>query len=175
VAPEPDTRPGAIGLPDHRRKNPTTIRLIAAFKLLKGLLLLALAIGALKMLNESVGDQVSHWLAELRVDPDNHYIHGALVKLARLDNRKLEEISAGSFFYAAILLTEGVGLFLGKRWAEYFTIIATGSFIPLEVYELAKKVSVGKVIALVINVAVVFYLIVRVRQKTKQEDVEGQD
>jgi uncharacterized membrane protein (DUF2068 family) len=164
---------GAISLPEHRKTSPTLIRLIAGFKLLKGLLLLALAIGALKLLNQSVEDQVSGWLAALRVDPDNHYVHSALGKLANLDNHKLEAISAGSFFYAAILLTEGTGLFLGKRWAEYFTIIATGSFIPLEVYELIKKVSVAKLAALIINVAVVFYLIVRVRQKTEQEDVEG--
>jgi uncharacterized membrane protein (DUF2068 family) len=163
---------GAIRLPDHRKSNLTLIRLIAAFKLVKVLFLLALAIGALKLLNESVEAQVSQWLAELRVDPDNHYIHLALGKLSGLDNHKLEEISAGSFIYAAIFLTEGIGLFLGKRWAEYFTIIATGSFIPLEVYELAKKPGISKVIAIIINVAVVAYLIVRVKQKTGQDNIK---
>ena len=155
---------------DHRQKNVTLIRLIAGFKLLKGVMLLAVAIGALKLLNESVEGQVRGWLAVLWLDPDNHYIHSVLRKLAGLDNRKLEEISAGSFFYSAILSTEGVGLLLGKRWAEYFTIIATGSFIPLEVYELIKKVSIGKVAVLVVNVAVVGYLVVRVRQKANGKE-----
>jgi uncharacterized membrane protein (DUF2068 family) len=159
-------------LPEGRETNLTIIRLIAGFKLVKVLLLLALAIGALKLLNESVEAKVSQWLAELQVDPDNHYIHIALGKLAGLDNHKLEEISAGSFIYAAIFLTEGIGLLLGKRWAEYFTIIATGSFIPYEAYELAKKPGIVKVAALIINVAVVGYLIVRVKQKARQEDVE---
>src|SRR5207237_6135277 len=103
----------------------------------------------------------------VRVDPDNQYFHGALTKLARLDNRKLEEISAGSFFYSALLLTEGMGLWLGKKWAEYFTIIATGSFIPLEVYELVKRVSILKVAALVVNVAIVCYLVVRRKHNGK--------
>ena len=155
---------------DHRQKNVTLIRLIAGFKLLKGVMLLAVAIGALKLLNESVEGQVRGWLAVLWLDPDNHYIHSVLRKLAGLDNGKLEEISAGSFFYSAILSTEGVGLLLGKRWAEYFTIIATGSFIPLEVYELIKKVSIGKVAVLVVNVAVVGYLVVRVRQKANGKE-----
>jgi len=155
---------------DHRQKNVTLIRLIAGFKLLKGVMLLAVAIGALKLLNESVEGQVRGWLAVLWLDPDNHYIHSVLRKLGGLDNGKLEEISAGSFFYSAILSTEGVGLLLGKRWAEYFTIIATGSFIPLEVYELIKKVSIGKVAVLVVNVAVVGYLVVRVRQKANGKE-----
>jgi uncharacterized membrane protein (DUF2068 family) len=56
------------------------------------------------------------------------------------------------------LLTEGVGLALGKRWAEYFTIIATSSFIPLEIYEIVHHANITKVVVLLINVAVVCYL-----------------
>jgi uncharacterized membrane protein (DUF2068 family) len=62
------------------------------------------------------------------------------------------------------LLTEGTGLFLRKRWAEYFTIIATSSFIPLEIYEIVRRVTLGKIILLLINLAVVVYLAVEVRQ-----------
>jgi uncharacterized membrane protein (DUF2068 family) len=98
----------------------------------------------------------------LGVDPNNYFIHRLLVKLTGVDNSKLEKISAGSFFYSALLLIEGVGLFSRKRWAEYFTIFVTGSLIPLEIYELVKKFSTTKVFVLAINVAVVIYLIVRV-------------
>jgi uncharacterized membrane protein (DUF2068 family) len=148
-----------------RHSNRTMILVIAGFKLFKGLLLLALAVGALRLLHGDIDEHVRHWMALIRVDPDNRYCHSALTKIAGLDNRKLEEISAGSFFYAALLLTEGIGLWLGKRWAEYFTIIVTGSFIPLEVYELVERVSVPKVIALLVNVAIVWYLVVRLKRK----------
>ena len=136
--------------------------LIAGFKVFKGLLLLVVAIGALSLLNENVAQQVSEWIAVLGVDPNNHYIHRLLVKFTRVDNAKLEKISAGTFFYSALLLTEGIGLFLRKRWAEYFTIFVTGSLIPIEIYELAKKFSATKVIVLAINALVVIYLVVRV-------------
>jgi uncharacterized membrane protein (DUF2068 family) len=136
--------------------------MIAGFKLFKGFLLLVVAIGALTLLDENVAKEVDHWAAVLGVDPNNYYIHRLLVKLTGVDYSKLEKISAGSFFYSALLFIEGVGLFLRKRWAEYFTIFVTGSLIPLEIYELIKKFSETKVFVLAINIAVVIYLIVRV-------------
>jgi uncharacterized membrane protein (DUF2068 family) len=135
--------------------------MIAGFKVFKGLLLLVVAIGVLTLINENVAQQVAQWAAVLGVDPNNYYLHRLLVKLTGVDNSKLEKISAGSFLYSALLLTEGVGLFLRRRWAEYLTVFITGSLIPIEIYELVKKFSATKVIVLAINVAVVIYLAVR--------------
>lgn len=148
-----------------RRRGDAFIWLIAAFKLSKGLLLLAVAIGALTLINENVARQAARLIAALRVDPQNHFIHALLAKLTRIDNQKLEALSAGSFIYAALLLTEGVGLFLRKHWAEYLTIVVTGLLIPLEIYELAEKFSATKLAVLAINAAVVVYLIVRVSKR----------
>jgi uncharacterized membrane protein (DUF2068 family) len=90
-----------------------------------------------------------------------------LEKLLSLDPRKLREFSVGTFFYSALLLTEGTGLLMRKRWAEYFTIIATSSFIPLEVYELTRRVSSPRLILLLLNVAVVVYLAIVLRRSRK--------
>ena len=98
------------------------------------------------------------------MDPGNFYVHRVLARLAIVDDKRLKELSVGTFFYSALLLTEGTGLFLRKRWAEYFTIIATSSFIPLEIYEIVRRVTLGKIILLLINLAVVVYLAVEVRQ-----------
>jgi uncharacterized membrane protein (DUF2068 family) len=138
--------------------------LIAGFKLLKGLTLLTVGIGALSLLHQNAAAQVTHWIATLGVDPNNHYIHKVIRKLWTVDDAKLEAISLGTFFYAALMLTEGIGLALRKRWAEYFTIIATSSFVPLEIYELFKHFSLVKVAVIVVNLAIVVYLIVVLRQ-----------
>ena len=144
------------------------LRLIAAFKLLKGFALLALGIGALKLLHKDVEALVVHWINIFQVDPNGHYVRLLLTKLSILDDRRLKELSVGTFIYSAIFLTEGVGLALGKRWAEYLTIISTASLLPLEVYELAKHASIGKGVALVINLAVVAYLILELRHFPKR-------
>src|SRR5216684_4265314 len=135
------------------------LRLIAAFKLLKGLALLALGIGALQLLHQDVEAIVAHWINIIQVDPHSRYLQLLLAKLSILDDRRLKELSVGTFIYSAVFLTEGTGLALGKRWAEYLTIISTASLLPIEVYELAKHASIGKILALVINLAVVVYLV----------------
>ena len=138
--------------------------LIAAFKLIKGLALLALAIGALKMLHKDVAAEIAQWIDALRVDPHNHFIQMLLEKLGMVDDRKLKALSIGTFFYSALFLTEGVGLALRKRWAEYLTIVSTGSLLPLEVYEIVKHSSAAKIVVLLANIAIVVYLVLEVRR-----------
>jgi uncharacterized membrane protein (DUF2068 family) len=141
--------------------------LIAVFKLFKGLVLFAVGIGAVRLLHGDLAFEVERWADIFRVDPHNRYIYRLLEKLLSLDPRKLREFSVGTFFYSALLLTEGTGLLLRKRWAEYFTIIATSSFIPLEVYELTRRVSSPRLILLLLNVAVVVYLAIVLRRSRK--------
>jgi uncharacterized membrane protein (DUF2068 family) len=65
--------------------------------------------------------------------------------------------------YAVLEAVEAVGLWLQKRWAEYLTLIATAALLPLEIYELARGVSAFKVIALIVNIAIVVYLLLAKR------------
>jgi uncharacterized membrane protein (DUF2068 family) len=139
------------------------IILIGLLKLLKGVLLFASGIGLLKLLHRDVADFLAQWINTLHFDPDNRHIQHLLVKASIVDERKIKELSLGAFFYAGLLLTEGSGLLLGKRWAKYFSIIVTGSFIPLEIWELAKRFSVGKCTVIVLNAAIVWYLITRLK------------
>jgi uncharacterized membrane protein (DUF2068 family) len=146
------------------RKTTATLLLIALFKLIKGILLLAVGIGALKLLHRDVAQTIAHWVDILRVDPDNRLIHGLLARVLSVTPGQLRAASAGTFVYAGLLLTEGLGLLFRKRWAEYFTIITTAGLIPIELYELSRRVTTAKVAVLVINVAIVAYLVRRVRK-----------
>jgi uncharacterized membrane protein (DUF2068 family) len=122
-------------------------------------------IGAIKFLHKDVATTVTHWIQVLRVDPENRYLHGILEKIFRVTPRQLKELSVGTFFYAALFATEGVGLLLRKRWAEYFTIVTTGLFIPLEIYELARHFTVTRLVVGIVNVLIVWYLVARVRSQ----------
>jgi uncharacterized membrane protein (DUF2068 family) len=115
-------------------------------------------------LHKDVAASIEHWIAAFQVDPHNHFILKLLEKLSIMDDRRLKELSVGTFIYAGIFFTEGLGLAFRKRWAEYFTIITTASFLPLELYELFKHASAGKVFALLINLAVVAYLVYELRR-----------
>ena len=141
--------------------------LIAVFKLLKGVALLAVGIGALRLLHRDVAETITQWINLLRVDPDNRFVHSFVSRATRISPNQLKALGVGTFAYAGLFLTEGTGLLLRKRWAEYLTIITTAGLMPLEVYELARRVTVGKIMVLIVNAAIVVYLIVRVRRTNR--------
>jgi len=140
---------------------------IAFFKFVKGAALLTLAFGAVTLLHKDVAEEAKHWLDQLRIDPDNEFIGALLSKLQLVHAKELKEISALGAGYAALFLTEGTGLLFRKRWAEWLTIVATSSLMPLEVFELTKEFTVVRLLVVLMNAAVVLFLIYRVRQKEK--------
>ena len=72
---------------------------------------------------------------------------------------KLQLIALALAAYAALQLAEAIGLWLLKRWAEYLAVVSTSVFLPLEVYELVERVTALKIIAIIVNVAIVVYLL----------------
>jgi uncharacterized membrane protein (DUF2068 family) len=127
------------------------------------MLLVAAGFGALKLLRGDYEATLTHWVHVLRIDPDNRYIHGALAKAFSVSHKQLRALSVGTFVYAALRFTEGIGLVLRKAWGEYLTVIATAIFIPLEIYEMVHHLMWVKVVVFVLNVATVWYLIYNLR------------
>jgi uncharacterized membrane protein (DUF2068 family) len=76
-------------------------------------------------------------------------------------------IGVVTFAYAALFAIEATGLLLQKRWGEYVSIVITGSFIPVEVYETVRHPHVGRVVAILLNVAAVAYLVWKVKTKDR--------
>ena len=152
----------------HQEKGTTGLLLIALFKLFKCALLLLVGFSALRLLHKDIGETVQHWVNVLHVDPDNHFFHRIIAKILAVTPKQLHALSIGTFFYASLLATEGVGLLLRKRWAEYFTVITTAVFIPLEIYEIVRHVSFMKILVLIVNAAIVAYLIHRLRAGNKE-------
>jgi len=139
------------------------IRLIAAFKLLKAILLIAVGVGALKLLHQDPAGALDRWTAMLGLDPDNQYVDSALQKLTNLTPNKIKGLGVGSFVYGGLFLIEGIGLWMVRRWAEWFTVIVTSSLVPVEIYEIHRHPSPVKILVLMINLAVVGYLVYRIR------------
>jgi uncharacterized membrane protein (DUF2068 family) len=143
--------------------NAQVIRLIGFFKLLKGILLIAVGIGAFRMIHSDVTDIATRLVGRLGLDPGGRYIGRLLLETANLTPDKIRALGAGSLLYAALFLTEGVGLWMVKRWAEWFSVIITSSLVPFEVYEIYRHLTMLKIAALIVNLAVVAYLLYRIR------------
>lgn len=146
---------------------------IAFFKLAKGLLLVIVGAGAAKLVHVDIYDFALQWVDMLHADPDNRYLHWVLERLMSVDERTLRHLSVGTFVYAALVFTEGIGLLCQQIWAEYLTVVATASFIPLELFELFKRFTAVKLGVIGINVAVVWYLMNLLRQNSSRHRVKN--
>ena len=143
----------------HPETSHRALRIIAVYKLIKTLGLLLVAATAFGLVREGNLQSLADWITGLPI----HHGHGFLVrlidKLFELGPRRFLAIGIVACVYATVFLVEGWGLWREKRWAEYLTTIATASLIPLEVWEIFRHITGLKVLALVVNVAIVLYLI----------------
>ena len=141
------------------------IRIIAVFKLVKALLLVGVGLGSLKLLNPTTAETADRWASALAWRLGPRAASAVRDGVSSLSDSRLKLIGIVAFLYAGLFGVEGVGLWMGKRWAEYLTIIATTSFVPFEVYELIRHASWQRGATLGINLLVVGYLVWKVRQR----------
>jgi len=124
-----------------------------------GLFFLRSHLGGLQ--NQATGfvRDLSAGLAGTGQDSSRSFVLRSLNRIVGLSPKTLGVPLVTAVIYAVIEGVEAVGLWRGRRWAEYLTALATAGFLPLELDELHKKVSAGRVVALVINLAVLVYLV----------------
>jgi uncharacterized membrane protein (DUF2068 family) len=92
-------------------------------------------------------------------NPGRDFLVHLLERVLRLSNRNLRTIVLIALGYMVVEGVEAIGLWLQYRWAEYLTVVATAGFVPFEIDEILKRVTVFRVSALVINLAIVLYLV----------------
>jgi len=107
--------------------------------------------------------EVREFMRQLGFNVDHSKLLGFIQHAFTLNARTLAWLTLGAAGYALIELIEGVGLWLLKRWGEYFAMVATSVGIPYEIYELSAKVTVLRVVAFLINLALVLYLVLTKR------------
>jgi uncharacterized membrane protein (DUF2068 family) len=146
------------------------IRGIAIFKLAKAALMIAVGLVALRMIHTDIAGILEEWVPHIGFGPGSRFIGKLAVKAAELTPNRIRDVGVGSFIYAALFLTEGIGLWLLKKWAEWMTIVLTSSLLPVEIYEIVRHFGIGKVVVLLINLALVGYLIYLVRKERHQEE-----
>jgi uncharacterized membrane protein (DUF2068 family) len=138
---------------------------IGLFKLTKAIFFFCIGVGAIHLLHKDLEDEVMRLALKFKFDPENRFVSLLLDKVDLIDAHRLRQISVATFAYSALALTEGVGLLMEKVWAEYLTLILTISFLPWELYELARRPDWFRLSLLLINLAVLWYLVWLLRRK----------
>ena len=145
------------------------LQLVGVLKLSKALFFTAVGAGALHLVNKNVGGVLMHIIDALRIDPESRFVGILMDKVGLINSHELRRAGLLSILYAAVCVVEGTGLVMEMSWAEYFTVILTAMGLPWESYELLEKFSLYKVGLLVINMAVLLYLLWVLKKKKDQE------
>lgn len=181
-----------IALPLRGRplRDKVVLRIIAIDRGLHFIVLAALGLAVLLFAHrDDLKQKIFHVLADVQetigggpVQASSHGFLHSITKVFTLQSNKLSLLALAILAYALLEGIEAVGLWYQKRWAEYLTFVATALFLPLEIFELAHKVSPFKVFAFVLNLVVVIYLLlakrlfglrggVRAEEADKEDDV----
>jgi uncharacterized membrane protein (DUF2068 family) len=145
---------GAADPPRGRR----VLKLIAAERAVRGLILLGAGIYLLSHVGSDLGHTADRIMRAVELDPRRPFLHRIVAYLHHLPASEVRIVAIGALGYGVLELVEGVGLWLDQLWAEYLTVIATSLLIPVETYELVRNPTVWKAGGIVVNVAIVVYL-----------------
>jgi uncharacterized membrane protein (DUF2068 family) len=168
---ETQPRPGHV-LRGKELRSALILRLFAVERFLRAIVFGVLAFGLWRFAASrvSVERAVNHdlpvvraLLRQLGFNVSHSKLLGLIQHTFTLNSRTLTWLALGAAGYAVIEIIEAIGLWLVKRWGEYFAMVATSAGLPYEIYELTAKVTALRVVAFVINLALVLYLVLTKR------------
>ena len=140
------------------KKRAPTLYVIIGIKLLKGLLLLLLAVGVYMLRNKDLSDIFDSSLRFIHLDPERKFFSSIDDWLDTVTSANVKVVASGTFFYGVLLLVEGIGLACRARWAVWLVIGQSAFFIPVEIYEYVRHGSLAVLVLLLINVFIMWYL-----------------
>ena len=154
--PPPQTylRSPPVSSPAHKALRP-----IAIFEAFKGAIVLIAGFGMLSFLGRDAEVFAERLVNRLHLNPAHHNPQIFITAMARLEDWHLWALAGFAAVYAGVRFAEAYGLWHERRWAEWFAALSGGVYIPIEIYELAHRVTWLRLTALVVNVLVVGYMV----------------
>ena len=135
------------------------LRAVAVYEAAKALLVLVAGFGLLSLIQRDAQEFAEQLVAHLHLNPAKGYPRIFIDASANVTDAKLWILAGLALVYAAVRSVEAYGLWLGRRWAEWFAVASGAIYVPAEVYEIARGVTPTKLLLLAANVGIVAYLI----------------
>jgi hypothetical protein len=143
--------------------------LIGIFKLGKGFLMILTAVTAIALSKPDFNQRFQEWVAAMSIGPHRRRIGDfVLTHILGLQDNLYKAIAVGAALYATMFFTEGMGLLFNKTWAEWMVVVTSAGLIPFELGEIYRRPGLVAVIVFILNVAIVVYLYLHVRNEMKQ-------
>jgi len=137
----------------------TGLRAVAVFEGVKGALVLAAGCGALALVHRDLQALAEEVVSHFHLNPASRYPRIFLEAADRFGDGRLRALAALAAAYATIRLLEAWGLWRERRWAEWLGAASGGLYVPVEIYELVRRVTSIRLLLLLGNTAVVLFLL----------------
>ena len=134
------------------------LHIVALFEGAKGAIVLLAGFGVLALIHKGVNQAVEQLVRHFHVNPARHYPHIFIDALTRVSDMQLWVIAFSALCYSIVRFVEAYGLWRRMPWAEWFGLLTGGMYIPLELYEVARRATWPKITVLAVNLGVVGYL-----------------
>jgi uncharacterized membrane protein (DUF2068 family) len=138
---------------------PRTLALIAVFKFFKATLLVALAFALLHLRHPEVSEHFVTWLRAFPFATGHQMISDLIATILGTPERTIGVFGGIALGYAVLYAIEGFGLWRNAHWAEYLTVVTTSLLVPIEIWEIVRHPTALKWLTLIINLAIVAYLV----------------
>jgi uncharacterized membrane protein (DUF2068 family) len=149
----------------NKRSSSGGLRLVATFEGIKGILVLLVGFELLSFLHRDIHLAAVRLVEQLHLNPARHYPRIFLDLTDRITDSQLWALATAALLYCIVRILEAAGLWLGKKWAEWFGVLTGGMYIPVEIYEVTRVVSWPRVTVLIVNLSIVSYLLIELRKK----------
>jgi len=146
------------------------LRIVAFFEGAKGLLVLLVGLGLLEFIHKDLHLVAEQLVRQFHLNPARHYPRIFIDAINHLTDGQLLAMAFSALLYSAVRIAEAIGLWLQRQWAQWFGLLSSGLYIPVELFEITRGTTWPKATVLLVNAGVVGYLafiLYRSRQNQK--------
>lgn len=149
------------------------LKALAILEATKGILVILVCFGLHKLAGQNIQHVIEVVVGHLHLNPASHLIRELLGDSGKLSTGNLNLLITGGLLYASVRLIEALGLWMAWVWIEWFALLSTGLYLPLETYELITKKNALSAAILVLNLVIVGYLYVVIKGKGRRKVLSG--
>ena len=140
------------------------LKLVAVFEASKGFLVLFAGLALFSFIHQNVQFAAEQLVRHLHLNPAKHIPRIFIEAASNLTDRRITFLALFALLYAFMRFIESFGLWFAKRWAEWFALVSGCVYFPIELYELIKGVTWLKIVFVLINLVIVIYMAVMLKQ-----------
>jgi uncharacterized membrane protein (DUF2068 family) len=154
----------------HPNKTTVALRTVAVFEAAKGIIVLLLGLGVLRLVHKDVDDVAEQIIRFLHASPGGHLSNLFIAAAHRANDKSLWAVAAGAMVYALVRFAEAYGLWYERDWAEWFALLSGAMYLPWEVLSIMRRSVPLKWVVLLLNLAIVLYmLMLRLQAAARQK------